>query len=251
MTRSARMLFFHLRVFSQNSYFLQLLLTSTLSVLVLQFIASLTSSLSVDGTAWLRAGMVGTWSVSTVAAGLIGFQRFQGTLVHLVLSPLSVGKVLLPLVGSACSFGLLAFPIAALAALALRIPFQATNIATLIVGIACLWLSCLAISSVVSSLFVLTPNAITYEGLLLVPMILISGIFGIPASIEHWVTPISYIIPTSPAVHAILRNTAPAQEYWPNICFSVLGSIVWFLAGHLLVRRATHRAINDGTLEVI
>lgn len=245
------MLFFHLRVFSQNSYFLQLLLTSTLSVLLLQFIASLNSNLSVDGTAWLRAGMVGTWSVSTVAAGLIGFQRFQGTLVHIVLSPLSVGKVLLPLIASACSFGLLAFPLAALAAAILRIPFQTTNMATLIVGVVCLWLSCLAVSSVVSSLFVLTPNAITYEGLLLVPMVLISGIFGIPASIEIWVTPVSYVIPTSPAVQAILHNTASPQEYWANICFSILGSIAWFLAGHLLVRRATRRAINDGTLEVI
>jgi ABC-2 type transport system permease protein len=109
VTRFARMLGFHLRLFAKNSYFGQLLITTTLSAVALQHLAALTSHAPPDGTVWLRAGIVGTWTVCSVAAGLIGYQRFQGTLVHLVLSPLPAGRVFLALVASASVFGLVAF----------------------------------------------------------------------------------------------------------------------------------------------
>lgn len=108
--RTLRMLAFHTRLFAGNSYFVQLMITSTVTILLMQYVASFASqSPESASSAWLRAGLVGTWTVCTVAAGLIGFQRFQGTLVHLVFTPTRAGSTLLPLIGSASAFGLLAF----------------------------------------------------------------------------------------------------------------------------------------------
>ncbi|QRZ61411.1 hypothetical protein [Rothia sp. ZJ932] len=118
--RLLRMLAFHTRLFASDSYFVQLMITSTVTILLMQYVASFAShSPESASSAWLRAGLVGTWC--TVAAGLIGFQRFQGTLVHLVFTPTCAGSTLLPLIGSASAFGLLAFPLTGLLAWVLRL----------------------------------------------------------------------------------------------------------------------------------
>ncbi|MCI9888615.1 ABC transporter permease [Micrococcales bacterium 31B] len=249
--RFVSMLRFHLALFARNSFFVQLMLTSTLSVLALQAIAALASDSPADGTAWLRAGMVGMWSVSTVAAGLIGYQRFQGTLVHLAMSPRSLASTLTPLIASAASFGLLALPTAAAAAWVLRLPFAPISAVGLLVGGTLLWASCLVISFVVAALFVLTPNAITYEGLLLVPLVLLSGIFGIPESIRAWVAPLSYLVPTTHAVAALLGAGTVDAAFWTRAGLGLLVSAGWLGGAVWLIRRVAKKATRDGTLELI
>ena len=188
MSAALRMLWFHTRLFARNSFFSQLMFTSTLSILAMQLLAAHGNGAPAGEPLWLRAGMVGTWSVSTVAAGMIGFQRFQGTLAHLVFTPGPASRTMLPLVGAAATFGLLAFPLAALVASLFGYTPSTRAWAVLLVGILTFWLACLSISMVVAAVFVLTPNAITYEGLLAVPLVLLSGVFGFPAGLPSGVT---------------------------------------------------------------
>ncbi len=251
--RVLRMLAFHTRLFAGNSYFVQLMVTSTVTILLMQYVASFAShSPESASSAWLRAGLVGTWTVCTVAAGLIGFQRFQGTLVHLVFTPTRAGSTLLPLVGSASAFGLLAFPLTGLLAWILRLHPQVSW--QLVPAVFVFWLACLSISCAVAALFVLTPYAMTYEGLLVAPLILVSGIFGIPASIEHWAVPVSFLLPTSSAVRAVLDAGSagtPEPSFWGTIVLSVAVSLAWFTLSTVLLKRALVKAHRDASLEVM
>ena len=250
MTSELRMLWFHLRLFGRNSYFAQLLVTSTLSILALQLLAAQSNGAPQSAPIWLRAGMVGTWSVCTVAAGMIGFQRFQGTLVHLLMTPRSPARILLPLVASAATFGLLAFPLAALGASLFGFGPSARSWAVLIVGIFVFWLGCLAMSALVSALFVLTPNAITYEGLLMVPLILLSGVFGIPSGMPSGITALTYFLPTTPAVRVLLEQPG-GTELGGLLLGCLVLSAVWFVLARWALTNAVRRASVTGTLEVV
>lgn len=245
-----RMLRFHLVLFGRNTYFSQLLVTSTLSILALQLLAAHGNGAPTTEPIWLRAGMVGTWSVCTVAAGMIGFQRFQGTLVHLLMTPRSPAHTLLPLVASAATFGLLAFPLAALGSTIFGYTPSLESWGTLTVGIGLFWLACLSISTLVSAVFVLTPNAITYEGLLAVPLILLSGVFGVPAGMPSALTVMTYVLPTTPAVRLVLEQ--PTDPELIGLIFACLGvSAGWFALSHWALSRATRRAKLTGSLEVV
>jgi ABC-2 type transport system permease protein len=245
-----RMLWFHARLFGRNSYFFQLLVTSTLSVLALQLLAAHGTGAPASEPIWLRSAIVGMWTVSTVAAGMIGFQRFQGTLVHLVMTPGSPARTLLPLVGSAATFGLLTFPLAAVGASIFGFVPQIVSWSALVLGAGALWCACLAISTLVAAVFVLTPNAITYEGLLAVPLVLLSGVFGIPDSLPAALDALRYALPTTPAVRILVEQPSGAQL--AGLVAACLGSTaLWFVVSRVAMNGALARARVNGTLEVI
>lgn len=245
-----RMLWFHTHLFSRNSYFSQLLISSTLSILVLQMLVANEVVGSDTSTIWIRSAVVGMWTVCTVAAGLVGYQRFQGTLVYLVMTPSSPARTLLPLIASAATFGVLAFPLAALGGMLFGNFPDISSWPTLLVGVAALWLSCLAVTTLVASVFVLTPNAITYEGLLAVPFVLLSGVFGVPENLWIGADYFRYILPTTPAVRILLEQ--PQREDLAPLLLLCLGVVVvWFYLSHNAMNAALDRARFKGSLEVV
>ena len=157
-----RMVWFHLRQFARVGYFVGLLVSSTTSMFLLQLLAMRATTgpiLSPDLQLWVRAALVGMWSVCTVSAGMIGFQRMQGTLVHVLFSPRSPIATLGPIVAAGSCFGILAFPLAAGLAVVFHQPVGVING----VGLPLYWLACLSVSVVVAATFVFTRNAIAYE----------------------------------------------------------------------------------------
>ena len=105
-----RMGWFHLRQFARVGYFVGLLVSSTTSMFLLQLLAMRAATgpiPSPDPQLWVRAALVGMWSVCTVSAGMIGFQRMQGTLVHVLFSPRSPIVTLGPIVAAGSCFGIL------------------------------------------------------------------------------------------------------------------------------------------------
>ena len=244
------MLWFHARLFGRNTYFSQLLVTSTLAVLALQVLAAHANGVPDDEPIWVRSAIVGTWTVCTVAAGIVGFQRFQGTLVHLVMTPGSPTRTLLPLVGSAATFGLLSFPLAALTAAVFGYAPRISSWPALLAGAVALWGACLAVSAVVAAVFVLTPNAFTYQGLLGVPLILVSGVFGVPTGLPEPLLAVTYGVPTTAAVRLLLEQPSGPRFAW-LVVLSLASTLLWFVASRSAMRRALDRARVTGTLEVI
>lgn len=246
-----RLWVFHVARFSRNGYFVQLLLTSTLGLVALQALAAQAPGARGAELGWLRAGMVGTWTVCTVAAGMIGFQRFQGTLVHLVRSPLAPARVLLPVVGAASVFGLAALPLAAAGSWLLRQPVALGAVLPTAAAAVVFWLACLSVSAVVGTLFVLTPNAMVYEGLLAVPLVLVSGVFGTPTGLPSAAVALTYVLPTRSAVellHAVVSG-APASA--SLVVGSVAVSAVWLAVAAWVAGVVTRRATTAGTVELV
>jgi len=253
-----RMGWFHVTEFAGNGYFIQLLATTTIGMVMLQALAARApevvaagSSAAGYGLDWLRAGMLGTWTVCVVSMGMIGFERYKGTLVHLVLTPLHVLKVLLPLLAAASVFGLLALPLAAVSSWALRQPVRIGAVFPTMIAALVFWLACFAISALIGMLFVLTPNAQTYEGLLGIPLVLVSGVFGTPAWLPDAVVVGSRILPTRAAVELLGQVTAGLPLSASLLIESVAGSLLWVIVTGFAARVVVGRATKAGTLEVV
>lgn len=238
------MLWFSVRAALRTGYFVQLMVTSTISVLALQLLAAHASGISA-GDAWMRAGLIGTWTTATVSAGIIGFQRFQGTLAHLALTPRRPMVVFAPLVVGPAALGLVSFPLAAVVSFALDVTPRMPGFLAGVAGIFLYWLACLSLACTIASLFVLTPNAITYEGLLVIPLVLLSGIFGLPEN--QLAVAASYALPTAGPVKYLLGVEGDALE----LLISAATTLAWFALAGLCMRSALRKARVTGTLEVL
>ena len=112
MKRQLRMTAFHVRQFVSVPYFIQLMVMTTTATTLVQFLAASAWGGITPMQGWVRGGVVGMWTTTTCAAGIIGFERYKGTLVHLILAPVGALRSLAAVVCAAASFGLAAFPVA-------------------------------------------------------------------------------------------------------------------------------------------
>ncbi|MDR2702989.1 MAG: ABC transporter permease [Cellulomonadaceae bacterium] len=247
-----RMWWFHVNQFRRNSYFTQLLFTSTLSILIVQALAARNpNSAAASDLNWLRAGMLGAWTMCAVAVGLLNYQRHLGTLVHLVRTPYLAVRTLFPAVGAASVFGLAAFPIAALGSRALGMPVALGNIGSLLIAALLFWLACVSVSTAVGMFFVLSPDAFAYESLIGVPIVLVSGVFGTASWIPNSVISIARILPTRAAVELLTNVATGGPLSITTIIEVLLVSLLWLALATLIANKVTKRATVMGTLEVI
>lgn len=250
------MTWFHVRQFVSVPYFVQLVAVTTVTTTLVQFLAADAWGGITPTQGWVRGGVVGTWTTATCAAGIIGFERYKGTLVHLVMAPVGALRALAAVVGAAASFGLAALPLAWVtwALLSGSMTFTPLNAGTavrLAAGAVLLLVGCLALSLVVAAVFVpvfvLTPDAISYEGLLLVPVFVASGIMFTSTSPPLWLGALRRLLPLSVPFDMLLgRHVDVATAAGWCLC-----TAAWFAAAALLGRRALRLATRAGSLEVV
>ena len=242
---------FHVRQFVSVPYFIQLMVMTTTSTTLVQFLAASAWGGITPTQGWVRGGVVGMWTTTTCAAGIIGFERYKGTLVHLVMAPVGALRSLAAVVCAAASFGLVAFPVAwcTWALLSTSVSFTGPGWevwARLTAGALMLLVGCLALSLVIAALFVLTPNAIAYEGLLLVPVFIASGIV-VTSTVPPWLALLRRFLPLSVPFDLLLGREVGAS--------ALIGwcacAAAWFALSSLLGRRALRLATRAGSLEVI
>ncbi|EGF53664.1 ABC transporter permease [Actinomyces sp. oral taxon 170] len=252
MKRQLRMTAFHVRQFVSVPYFIQLMVMTTTATTLVQFLAASAWGGITPMQGWVRGGVVGMWTTTTCAAGIIGFERYKGTLVHLILAPVGALRSLAAVVCAAASFGLAAFPVAwcTWALLSASVSFTGPGWevwARLVVGALMLLAGCVALSLVIAALFVLTPNAIQYEGLLLVPVFVASGIVFTSAAPPAWLAAASRFLPLSVPFELLLgRVTSVAALGGWLVC-----TAAWLGVSSFLGRRALRLATRAGTLEVV
>ena len=252
--RWIRIAAFHIRQFVKVPYFIQLMVISTMSTVIVQFLAWQAWSVIRPEQAWIRAGIIGLWTTCTAAAGIIGFERFKGTLVHLVLAPIGSLRASVGVVCAASIFGLDAFPLSWMiwALLSQTVSFDFATWSRfwqVMAGIILLWLGSVAMSLVVSALFFLTPNAITYEGLLLTPIFVFSGVMFTTTAIPWPIYVLSHIFPLSWPID-LLFGRANSLDFVHFIlwCLCFIG---WMFIAWGAGRFALSKATRAGTLEVV
>lgn len=255
--RDLRMLAFQLRQFAGTPYFVQVLAISTLSTVAVQWLISTAGTPLPDASSlvWLRAGCVGSWSVTCVAAGILGFQRYQGTLAQIVFSPLGAARGVFPVVASCAMFGLLAFPLAAAAAWLLGFRMEVADVPLLLAAMTAFAFGSVSLALTMAVLFLLSANAITYEGLLAIPVILLAGVFGYPEQLRGIAENVAMVIPLTASIRAmssaISGTSVDPSTLLVSGAISLLVSAVWLLGATVALRLVVRRVRHDASLELV
>ena len=255
MIRQLRMTWFQVREFISVPYFIQVMAVSTISITLVQFLAYRAWG-GDPQTLWLRSGIIGMWTSSISSAGILGFERYKGTLVHLVSARINPIRPLAAVVSAAATFGIVALPLAwATWALVSRTSgfdtaVDAITFGRLVLAVLLLWIGCLSITFVIAGIFVLTPNAISYEDLLVQPILIVSGILFTQQAPPDWLAVLGWFIPIHEPARMLMHDLPPHGLLSSSV-ISALVSLCWFgiagLLGHAVLRRAT----AAGTLEVM
>jgi ABC-2 type transport system permease protein len=241
-----RMVAFHVRQLASTSFFVQLAITAPISFVLLRTLGSLGAGTEVPRLLWADGAIAGCWATTTTAVGLIGYQRFQGTLPHLVFTRLPLDSVFGALTTAAALLGLIGLPISI--ALHLMLSGSISVTAPAAIGFGMAVLACIVSAGVLSSLFVLSRRALAFEPITLMPIWLLAGLVVPLTDLPVWLQPIALIHPLTSAVELTRQSDLGTSVPW--ILGSVAVDTLWVLASMLCLRLAARRALIDGTLDL-
>lgn len=195
---------FHMKLFLRNSYFVSTMVVNTVSILLLEYIVSYISNGLDSPFLWVRAGIFGLWGSAVTAAGAITFQRFQGTLPYLLNTATSDLLSLAALITPSSAFGLLAFPLSFSISwlLGLNVSITLSQLA----AIPLLWLGALVMDFGIAAFFVRTPNALVYEELIFIPVMLLGGLFEAPSGLQFLIDLFGWVLPISAPIRMLLSG---------------------------------------------
>lgn len=236
--------FFQARQLLRTPFFLHQAIAAPLSFALLRALGSRGVGAEIPQDLWFDAAVAGMWATTTTAVGIIGFQRFQGTLEHLALSTLRPSIVFGSLCAAATTIGWLGVPIS------LAVQFLLTGSVILaphaVVAFMLAALACLVSAFVLASLFILSRSATAYEPLILAPVWLLTGIVIPLTTMPDWLETIALIHPLTAAVNAS-RSTS-TSEFWMWLLISIAVSAVWLAVSARFLRIALRRARVLGNL---
>lgn len=237
MFRFLRLFLFRLKVYIRNQYFLWLPIISTITIFLLQYLTANGYKQLDDPYLWIRSAIFGLWTSATTATGSIGFQRHLGTLRYLINTGINDFVSLTALILPASTFGLISFPISYILALIFNIKVMHINFEFILL-IFMLWLSVAVMDILIAAFFVLTPNAIVYEELIHIPILLCSGLLGQGTWFEkiayytQWGVPIVY------PIQQMLSENPADYSIWGYLISLIVWIILAITLGSWLLRRA-------------
>lgn len=235
MMRFIRMSAFQLREFARTTYFLELVLSATIAVGIIQRLGHA----GWGGDPWLgfvRTIAIGMWTLAATAAGILGFERFKGTLVFLAHGRIPAVAGIAPTVTACARFGLLAVPISAI--VWWGVPALSLNF---FLGCVLLWLALVSMSYLIAVTFLASPNALAYEGLLLVPLLALSGIFDV----AHLSDYSRFLIPAAGAFRFLVHGELI------DATASILLTCGYLLLSLVVARITLKAARTSATIELV
>lgn len=243
--RFLRLFWFQFKLYISNQYFFWLTITSTVSIFVLQYTIAYANHGLNDPMVWIRSAVFGLWASCTTAAGSIGYQRFQGTLPYIINTRYDERASLIALLLPASSYGLLAFPLSFLLA---KIFSVATGTIDLkFIGIVILlWIAAATMDILIAAFFTLTPNALVYEALINIPILLLTGLFGNRVISLPLMEVSQYFLPMTMPVRVLLYS-----GNMTNILAYISSMLIWILLILVMVRKINDLAREKGTLKII
>lgn len=187
----------------------------------------------IDKYLWIRAAIVGLWSSATTSAGAISFQKYQQTLDAVMNQETDEREALSVLVLPAIVFGFLSFPLSYLLTIIFRMKAY-FDLEQLLIGGILLLLSAGIMSLFIAIFFVLTNDAIIYEQLIDIPIVLLSGVFGFPTGFEWLGTVTRWLIPVTGPIR-ILMNGISGIDFIATIVSTMVWALVaWLIASKLI-----------------
>ncbi|MDO4680605.1 MAG: multidrug ABC transporter permease [Aerococcus sp.] len=235
---------FHLKLFAKNSYFFWLMITSTISLLFLQYLAAYAGNSLSDPYLWRRAAIFGLWSCGTTACGSIGFERAQGTLLYLLNNRVSDRVSLAAVIVPAASFGLLCFPLAFGVGSLLQLNKTISSVWQLLFWMGALWIGAMILDFAIAGLFVLTPRALVYEEIVTLPLLFGSGLFQLPPTLQ-WIEQLErWVVPIASPIQA-LTGQPSYQTFVLPYAVSLLG---WSAISYYLSTTLINQAKRKGRL---
>lgn len=248
MHRFFNMYIFHIKQYAHNSYFFWLVITSTISILMLKYVAAYADNQLLNSQDVIGAGIFGMWSSAVTSAGILHFQRSQGVLVYLVNSPTNTFTNIIALVSSASTFGLTALPLSYILTGILNNGYFPV-ISIIQIGLILLfWFSALPITYVVAEIFLLTKNAFIYEELFVIPVLIFSGLLSINKPLIVYTDSLSFLIPITYPVHLLMGYTNLTVI---NTILWVLTLSVWLLAAYVIFKKIMLKIRITGELEAM
>jgi ABC-2 type transport system permease protein len=241
---------FQARELMRNQFFILTLVTATSSAYILLYSGNDNSSPLLLKEISIQSSMFGTWSLGVTATGLIGYQRFQGTLIHLFNSKYKPIWALSTLLISATVMGLVTFPITLIVS-----SFLEPNLHRLLTANDfLLWfmfiLAAAVTSSLLATLFLATPHAIIYEGVLAFPIIYLSGIFTSNTDQFRILSLASSCLPMYYPVQAMLEPSHLEGKFFPWIIFFILISTLWVFLLYFFLERVLVRSALNGKMDI-
>jgi len=231
MQRFFSMVWFQTKLYAKDQYFFWLMITSTVSMFITLYLVNYVNG-NFDNKIWLRAAIVGLWSSATTSAGAISFQKYQQTLDTVLNQKVDEREALSVLVLPATIFGFLAFPVSHLMTLIFGIS-SSLNLGIILGGIL-LFISVSVMSLTIAIFFVLTSDAIIYEQLIDIPIVLLAGVFGFPNGLEWLGNITSWLIPITGPVRIIMNQLTIIDVAATVFSTSLWASCAWLLSSKLI-----------------
>lgn len=249
---TVRMTWFHMRNLLSTAFFLETALVTPLSFALLKIIAGRWHA---GPTVWFDAAVAGLWATTTLATGMIGFQRFQGVLQYLAAGVLPAWSVFLPVVAAAALIGMAGLPIAVLVVL----PFRGGTdwgpsdvfpcLVSQLIGYLLALVACCASAALLSCMVVLSRHAIAFEPLIMIPVWLLCGVVTPSDGFPMPVRLIAHMQPLTFAVDAA-RHAAPDRVMLAQAVGCLALSALYVVAAAFGLREALRRARQKGTLDL-
>ena len=219
------MLNFHVRTLLHTPFFIISVLGSGVSFSFLKAFSFAGDSAGSEAF-WVYSTIASLWAATTLATGLIGYQRFQGTFPYLLLSPQGIPAVFIPLIVSAAFLGLvLGVPVSLLFSFLWfhQVVVRPVYLLTILLAT----LACAASALCLSALYLLTRRASIYEGLILTSGIVVPlSNFSEPVQLLFCIHPLTVAVKILAAVSVQELALLCIAACVLSICFAIVGSKV-------------------------
>ncbi|MDD7758037.1 MAG: multidrug ABC transporter permease [Aerococcus suis] len=246
MLRFIRLILFHLKVYINNQYFLWLPIISTATIFVVQYLTAYAYNQLNDHTLWIRSAIFGLWTSATTSTGAISFQKHQGTLPYLINTGINELISLTALILPAYLFGLIAFPLSYILAIIFQVNVLPITL-EFILMIFMLWLSVAIMDMLIAAFFVLTPNAIVYEELIHIPILLCSGLLGSSGFFKSLTLYTQWVIPLVYPIQKMIGEEPFIYSIWSYL----FSSLTWIILAISLGRTLLLWAKRDGQRRIV
>ena len=195
------------------------------------------------------AGLMGIWSATLFGSGgLIQWERFQGTLELLVVTPPPFVMVLVPSTLATSTVGVYAIGATLLwGKLFFGMPIDVVHPLWLAVSIPATVFSLGLMGLMLASTFVLYRHANALSNLLEYPVWLVTGLLVPVSLLPAWAEPISWVLAPYWGMNAV-RDSAFGGDPGPDVLMALLLGLTYFVIGAVFLQYFERRARERATL---